>query len=78
MRLPADRLLDMGPGPGQRVGEIVFRRLPDAYWRCLDRDEGFPRQFSDRLAAAGYRAALIPEHYGGSGLDVTEAGIILE
>jgi acyl-CoA dehydrogenase len=52
--------------------------FPDAYWRRLDRDEEYPRAFVDALAAAGYLAALIPEEYGGSGLGVTEAGIILE
>ena len=56
----------------------LCRDFPDAYWRQLDRDEGYPREFVDALAAAGYLAALIPEQYGGSGLGVTEAGIILE
>jgi acyl-CoA dehydrogenase len=56
----------------------LCRDFPGAYWRQLDRDEGYPREFVDALAAAGYLAALIPEEYGGSGLGVTEAGIILE
>ncbi len=56
----------------------LCRDFPDAYWRQLDRDEEYPRAFVDALAGAGYLAALIPEQYGGSGLGVTEAGIILE
>ncbi len=56
----------------------LCRDFPDAYWRRLDREEEYPRAFVDALAAAGYLAALIPEEYGGSGLGVTEAGIILE
>jgi acyl-CoA dehydrogenase len=56
----------------------LCRDFPDAYWRQLDRDQGYPSAFVDALAAAGYLASLIPEQYGGSGLGVTEAGIILE
>jgi acyl-CoA dehydrogenase len=56
----------------------LCRDFPDAYWRELDRAEGYPREFVDALAGAGYLAALIPEEYGGTGLGVTEAGIILE
>lgn len=56
----------------------LCREFPDAYWRALDREQEYPRAFVDALAGAGYLAALIPEEYGGSGLGVTEAGIILE
>ena len=56
----------------------LCRDFPDAYWRQLDRDQAYPSAFVDALAAAGYLASLIPEQYGGSGLGVTEAGIILE
>jgi acyl-CoA dehydrogenase len=56
----------------------LCRDFPDAYWRQLDRDQGYPSAFVDALAAAGYLASLIPEQYGGSGLGVAEAGIILE
>jgi acyl-CoA dehydrogenase len=56
----------------------LCRDFPDAYWRQLDRDQGYPSAFVDALAAAGYLASLITEQYGGSGLGVTEAGIILE
>ncbi len=56
----------------------LCRDFPDVYWRRLDREEEYPRSFVDALAAAGYLAALIPDEYGGSGLGVTEAGVILE
>ncbi|MDQ3397817.1 MAG: acyl-CoA/acyl-ACP dehydrogenase [Deinococcota bacterium] len=53
-------------------------RYPDAYWRELDQREGYPDAFIRAMTEAGYLAALIPEEYGGSGLGVTEASIILE
>ena len=53
-------------------------RYPDAYWRELDRNEGYPTEFVQAMTAAGYLAALIPEEYGGIGVGVTEASIILE
>ncbi len=59
------------------VGELC-RRFPDSYWRDLDREEAYPQEFVRTLTEAGYLAALIPEEYGGSGLGITEAAIILE
>ena len=59
------------------VGELC-RRFPDNYWRDLDRKEAYPDEFVQTLTEAGYLAALIPEQYGGSGLGITEAAIILE
>src|SRR5574338_1306806 len=53
-------------------------RYPDAYWRELDARRPYPDEFVKALTAAGYLAALIPEEYGGSGLGITEAAIILE
>jgi acyl-CoA dehydrogenase len=53
-------------------------RYPDAYWRDLDARREYPREFVEALTKAGYLAALIPEQYGGSGLGVTEASVILE
>jgi acyl-CoA dehydrogenase len=52
--------------------------FPDAYWRELDAARAYPDAFVRALTEAGYLAALIPEQYGGSGLGVTEASIILE
>ena len=59
------------------VGELC-QRFPDTYWRDLDRKEAYPDEFVQTLTEAGYLAALIPEQYGGSGLGITEAAIILE
>ena len=56
----------------------LCKAYPDSYWRDLDRDHAYPDAFVRALTSAGYLAALIPEEYGGSGLGVTEASIILE
>ena len=61
----------------QSVRELC-QRFPDAYWRELDAARAYPDAFVKALTEAGYLAALIPEEYGGSGLGVTEAAIILE
>jgi acyl-CoA dehydrogenase len=53
-------------------------RFPDAYWRELDAARAYPDEFVRVLTEAGYLAALIPEEYGGSGLGIAEAAIILE
>jgi acyl-CoA dehydrogenase len=52
--------------------------FPDSYWRELDARRAYPDAFVKALTDAGYLAALIPEEYGGSGLGVTEASVILE
>src|SRR5258705_2228915 len=52
--------------------------FPDPYWREIDKASAYPQAFVDALTASGYLAALIPEEYGGAGLGITEAGIILE
>ena len=52
--------------------------FPDSYWRQLDADRGYPEEFVKVLTDAGFLAALIPEEFGGSGLGVLEASIILE
>ena len=56
----------------------LCRRFPDSYWRELDVRRGYPEEFVRALTEAGYLAVLIPEEYGGSGLGVAEASIILE
>ena len=50
----------------------------DAYWRELDRDHAYPTDFVRALTEAGWLGALIPTEYGGAGLGITEASIILE
>src|SRR5262245_38859065 len=53
-------------------------RFPDPYWRELDKQGAYPTEFVRAMTEAGYLAVLIPETYGGAGLGVTEASIILE
>ena len=49
-----------------------------AYWQKIDEARGYPEAFADALTQAGWLAALIPEEYGGSGLGLVEASIIME
>lgn len=53
-------------------------RFPDTYWRELDARRAYPEEFVRALTDAGYLAALIPEAYGGAGLGIEEAAVILE
>src|ERR1700741_1578654 len=53
-------------------------KFPGEYWRALDRDRCYPTEFVSALTKAGYLAALIPEEYGGSGLNLGAAAAILE
>jgi acyl-CoA dehydrogenase len=52
--------------------------FPGEYWRLLDRERGYPSEFVTALTKAGFLAALIPEHYGGSGLPLAAAAAIME
>jgi len=52
--------------------------FPGAYWRDLDEREAYPTEFVRALTEAGYLAALIPEEYGGAGLPLRAAGVVLE
>src|SRR6187397_580920 len=56
----------------------LCKDFPDAYWRDLDAKRAYPEGFVKALTGAGYLAALIPEDYGGSGLGIEEASVILE
>jgi acyl-CoA dehydrogenase len=58
--------------------QAVCNKYPDSYWRELDRELAYPEEFVNEITKSGFLAALIPEEYGGSGLGVTEASIILE
>ncbi len=51
---------------------------PDAYWRDMDRHRAYPTDFVRALTDAGWLAALIPSEYGGAGLGIAEAALILE
>ncbi|WP_050525774.1 acyl-CoA dehydrogenase family protein [Pseudorhodobacter aquimaris] len=52
--------------------------FPDEYHRKIDEQRGYPEEFVEALTKAGWMAALIPEEYGGSGLGLTEAAVIME
>ncbi len=49
-----------------------------AYWQKVDEARAYPEAFVDALTKAGWMSALIPEEYGGSGLSLTEASVIME
>jgi alkylation response protein AidB-like acyl-CoA dehydrogenase len=55
-----------------------WQEFPGEYWQKLDSSSEYPDKFVAELTASGYLAALIPEEYGGSGLGVEVAGVILE
>ncbi|MDB5962967.1 MAG: acyl-CoA dehydrogenase [Massilia sp.] len=52
--------------------------FPGEYFRKIDEARAYPEQFVDALTKAGWLAALIPQEYGGSGLGLTEASVIME
>ena len=52
--------------------------FPNAYWRKVDAAAAYPEDFVAALTAAGWLSALIPEEFGGSGLGISDASIILE
>jgi acyl-CoA dehydrogenase len=53
-------------------------RFEPAYWRKLDAERGYPEAFVEALTKAGWLAALIPSTYGGAGLGLAEASVIME
>jgi acyl-CoA dehydrogenase len=52
--------------------------FPADYHRKIDEERGYPEAFVDALTKAGWLAAMIPEGYGGSGLGLSEASVIME
>jgi acyl-CoA dehydrogenase len=56
----------------------LCKAFPDSYWRELDAQRAYPDAFVKALTSAGYLGALIPEEFGGSGLGIDEASVILE
>ena len=53
-------------------------QFPDEYHRKIDEARGYPEEFVQALTEAGWMAALIPEAYGGAGLSMAEASVIME
>lgn len=62
----------------KRAVAELCTQFPDSYWRELDARRAYPEEFVQALTKAGYLGTLIPEEYGGAGLGITEAAIILE
>ena len=61
----------------EAVGKLCAE-FPASYWRALDREMAYPAAFVQALTEAGWLGALIPESFGGSGLPLSAAAIILE
>ena len=69
------------PDQYQDIREAVrslCAQFPDEYFRRIDEERGYPEAFVDALTKAGWLAALIPQEYGGSGLGLAEASVIME
>ncbi len=56
----------------------VCRAFDSAYWQKVEEHSGYPEKFVQALTQAGWLAALIPEEFGGAGVSLTEASVILE
>ena len=56
----------------------LCRQFPDDYFRKVDEARAYPEQFVDALMQAGWLAAMIPEEYGGTGLGLAAATVIME
>jgi acyl-CoA dehydrogenase len=56
----------------------LCNRFEPAYWQKVDTERGYPEAFVDALTEAGWMAALIPTEFGGSGLGLAEASVIME
>ena len=69
------------PDEHQEIRDAVralCAEFPDEYHRKVDEKRGYPEEFVDALTRAGWLAAMIPQEYGGSGLGLTEATVIME
>ncbi len=56
----------------------ICQKFPEDYWQKIDRNREYPKSFVASLTKYGYLACLIPEKYGGSGLNIRAAAVILE
>src|SRR5437867_3159738 len=73
MNAAPDRFQDIRDGVRALCSEF-----PDSYFRKVDEARGYPDAFVDALTKAGWLAALIPQEFGGSGLGLAEASVIME
>jgi acyl-CoA dehydrogenase len=74
-------MIHQAPDAYQAIREAVrdlCAQFPDTYHRQIDAQRGYPEAFVDALTQAGWLAALIPQAYGGSGLGLAEASVIME
>src|SRR5215470_12351863 len=62
----------------RRAVRDLCSQFPSKYWQEVEERAGYPEAFVKALAEAGWLGGLIPEQYGGGGLGVSEAGVILE
>jgi alkylation response protein AidB-like acyl-CoA dehydrogenase len=62
----------------RRAVQALCAEFPGEYWRKKDQERAYPAEFVDALTKAGFLAALIPEAYGGSGLKLDAAAVIME
>ncbi|MBA4161178.1 MAG: acyl-CoA dehydrogenase [Novosphingobium sp.] len=62
----------------RRAVQALCAEFPGDYWREKDRERAYPGEFVDALTKAGFLAALIPEEFGGSGLKLDAAAVIME
>ncbi len=69
----------------QAIRDAIFKLLDhggpldgDAYWLERDREGGFPHEFFDAIAAAGWLGIAMPEAYGGAGLGITDAAVLMQ
>ena len=62
----------------RRAVQALCADFPGEYWRTKDRERAYPSEFVDALTHSGFLAALIPEEYGGSGLSLYAAAVIME
>jgi len=73
--------MNIPPDPHQDIRDAIrdlCAQYPPDYFRGIDEQRGYPEAFVDALTKAGWLAALIPQEYGGSGLGLTEASVIME
>jgi len=73
--------MNLGPQSHQDLRDAVralCSQYDSAYWQKVDEERAYPEAFVDALTQAGWMSALIPEDYGGSGLSLTEATVIME
>src|SRR2546429_3858275 len=74
--------IDFALSPDQEaVREAIAKicaRFDEDYWLKRDREGGFPHDFHQALAEGGWLGIAMPEEYGGSGLGITEAALMMQ